>query len=96
MSTRKRIRDYLSQGAELKLSMDRVVLQLSARKRAVLRSDDGKLTNAGKEWESLTGRVLRDGGFMGQEPVRRGNVERIKLRDGKMEVTRRWVPSQGE
>ena len=72
---------------------DRVVLTLGPKKQITLRGDNGSLTNAGKAWQTQTGRALMDGGFQNQIPQRDGNVETIKLRSGQRAVTRRWVPS---
>ena len=91
-----RVKSYLRAGAELKVISDRVVLQQTPRRTIVLRDDTGALTRAGRAWEAATGRVLKDGGFLAQEPVRQGNVETIRLRDKSKAVTRRWVPSLGK
>ena len=91
--TSTRVRSYLNSGAELKMTNDRVVLSLGARKQITLRGDNGTLTNAGKSWENLTGRALMAGGVQNQIPQRDGNVETIKLRNGQRAITRRWLPA---
>ena len=94
--TTARVKAYLTAGAQLKMSDDRVVLSVSPRRQVTLRQDSGKITPAGRAWEVLTGRVLMAGGFLPQTPQREGNVETVKLRNGKRSITRRWLPAQGK
>ena len=56
----------------------------------------GKKSEAGKYWETLTGEALPTGGVEPQAPVRDGNRETIRTRDGKRVTTRRWDPGSGE
>jgi len=67
----------------------------SGRTRIILVDVHGRPTTAGKFWETYTGRVLPAGGFQQQTPMREGNTETLRLRDGKRAVTRRWT-SDGE
>ena len=59
-------------------------------------NDDGEATAAGTYWALKSGQQLPDGGYLQQTATRVGNVESIKMRDGKSGVTRRWVEGTGE
>ena len=69
--TTARVKAYLTAGAQLKMTDERVILSLSPRKKIMLRKDNGNLTQAGKAWEFLTGRNLMAGGFLNQAPSAR-------------------------
>ena len=87
-----RVRNYLNQGATLKTApkQEKLVLSLGGRKQMILRQNNGNLTQAGVHWERLTGRNLNLGGFKAQKPIRKGNTETIKLRNGERAITRRY------
>ena len=57
--------------------------------------DDGEATAAGKYWTLASGQPLPAGGFMQQDAIREGNVEYIKLAEGRRGVTRRWDEATG-
>ncbi len=57
--------------------------------------NDGQATQAGKYWTIASGQPLPVGGFMQQDAVREGNVETIKLADGRKGVTRKWDEATG-
>ena len=57
--------------------------------------DDGEATAAGKYWTLASGQPLPVGGFMQQDAIREGNVEYIKLAEGRRGVTRRWDEATG-
>ena len=93
-----RVRNYLSQGAELTTvrNMDRIVLRLNKNKSIALRDDKGNLTAAGYAWQQQTGRQLKQGGFLPQEPKRQHNKETIRLRNGQVATTRRYNATKQE
>ena len=65
--------------------------------RVLLVRGDGSATAAGKYWERATGKSLPTGGWdPTQRPVRMGNTETIRLRNGKQAVTRTWDAADGE
>ncbi len=68
----------------------------SYRRWIQLVDNSGKKTPAGRYWEQISEESLPEGGFLQQTAVRDGNVETIKLRDGRRGVTRRWDPGSGE
>ncbi|MCP3952443.1 MAG: hypothetical protein GY697_09545, partial [Desulfobacterales bacterium] len=68
---------------------DALALQ-RGRSLTKLTHDSGARTRAGEYYEAKTGEPLPEAGFMSQQPVRTGNVEKIKLRDGSMKMTRRY------
>jgi hypothetical protein len=68
----------------------------SGRRMIALVDNMGNKTPAGRYWEQTAGEELPSGGFLQQTAVREGNVETIRLRDGRKGVTRRWNPGTGE
>ena len=97
--TREKLQELHAQGGaqlvKFKTS-DGYGLQAPGRRSISLIRSDGKKTPAGEYWESLTQEQLPEGGFQAQVPVREGNQETIRTRDGKRAVTRRWDPGSGE
>ena len=58
---------------------------------------DGNLTIAGRYYEQKTGKALDPSGYdLQQTPMREGNTERVKLRNGKTVITRQWDAVSGE
>ena len=95
------IQNYLLSGAQVstRRNSETMILRKSARASIVLKNERGALTRAGEAYEALTGRVLPDGGFQDQQLKRKGNAEYVKLRNGRLEATRKfdgedWVFNQ--
>ena len=90
--TARTIQQYLLSGASVttRRNSEVMVLRKSAKASVVLRDERGTLTNAGKAYETLTGRALPGGGFLDQQLKRKGNTEYLKLRNGKLSATRRF------
>jgi hypothetical protein len=60
-------------------------------KRLRLTTETGALTEGGKAYQAHLGRELPPHGFdMNQTPIRTGNVETIRMRDGTQKTVRRW------
>ncbi len=74
-----------SEGQALKLG--RSIVQLVG--------NNGEATEAGRYWSQASGQPLPAGGFMQQDAIREGNVEYIKLADGRRGVTRKWDEATG-
>jgi len=87
----RRVKQYLEQGATLTTlkGTDKLILRMSPRKYITLRDDKGALTPSGQAWEAQTGRVLEQGGFLAQVPIRKKNSEFIRLRNGDVVATRK-------
>ncbi len=68
------------------------------RGRATIKliGNDGEATAAGKYWTIKSGQPLPVGGFMQQVATREGNLEFIKLPDGRRGVTRKFDETTGD
>ena len=59
---------------------------------------DGSLTTAGRYYEQKSGKLLdpTSGYDLQQTPMREGNTEKVRLRNGKTVITRQWDSVSGE
>lgn len=96
-STRTLLDALRADGAQpKKLKTTEAIGVQSGRRVVTLVDSSGEKTAAGLYWEQKSGTDLPAGGFLQQAAERNGNVETIRLRDGRKAVTRRWDAATGE
>ncbi len=94
--SKERIDSMIAQGinpARLKNSEAMALTRGHATIKLV--GNDGRPTAAGNYWAASTGLPLPAGGFMQQTAIREGNVEYIKLANGRKGATRKWNEATG-
>ena len=92
MSTRVFLQGAIDAGnrARVSRSSEQQILRHGKAFR-VLTDNRGKMTEAGKIYQNITGEALRLGGFdPEQTPQRHGHIETIRTRSGKTKVIRKW------
>jgi hypothetical protein len=101
MAARKRQRELIDElvaagAVPQKLRNSEGISLVLGRRRISMVDSGGSVTPQGVYWQQSTGGQLPAGGFMQQVASRDGDVETIRLRNGRKATTRRWDAVKGE